>query len=201
LLAHCRDEKEHAFSEAHARILDTFANQALAAIQRLTALLAAEQKRLEGLVEHLPLGVLLLDSEYRLLMANPLGRSLLEVLNPGFSTGQLHQLGTHGVGELIDRQNDLMPLEIVQPGPSRRVFIAQARPAGEDSHQWVITLREATEEREYQGRIQMQERLATVGQLAAGIAHDFNNIMAAILVYTNLLTDDPGIQRSAASAC
>jgi CheY-like chemotaxis protein len=39
----------------------------------------------------------------------------------------------------------------------------------------------------------MQERLATVGQLAAGIAHDFNNIMAAILVYTDLLTDDPDI--------
>jgi DNA-binding IclR family transcriptional regulator len=43
-------------------------------------------------------------------------------------------------------------------------------------------LREVTEERENQTRIQMQERLATVGQLAAGIAHDFNHIMAAILV-------------------
>jgi C4-dicarboxylate-specific signal transduction histidine kinase len=48
-------------------------------------------------------------------------------------------------------------------------------------------LREVTQEREYQTRIQMQERLATVGQLAAGIAHDFNNIMAAILVYADLL--------------
>jgi CheY-like chemotaxis protein len=37
----------------------------------------------------------------------------------------------------------------------------------------------------------MQERLATVGQLAAGIAHDFNNIMAAILVYADLLRSDP----------
>ena len=42
-------------------------------------------------------------------------------------------------------------------------------------------------------RIQIQERLATVGQLAAGIAHDFNNIMAAILVYTDLLHYDPSI--------
>ena len=187
------NEKEQAFGEAHTRILDTFANQAIAAIQRLRALLAAEQKRLEGLVEHLPLGVLLLDSEYRLLMANPLGRSILDVLNPGFTTGQLHQLGPLGMSELVDHQTDLMPLEIVQQRPTRRVFIAQARPAGEDSHQWVVTVREATQEREHQGRIQMQERLATVGQLAAGIAHDFNNIMAAILVYTNLLTDAPDI--------
>ena len=35
-------------------------------------------------------------------------------------------------------------------------------------------------EEEIQERVQMQERLATVGQLAAGIAHDFNNIMAVI---------------------
>jgi CheY-like chemotaxis protein len=39
----------------------------------------------------------------------------------------------------------------------------------------------------------MQERLATVGQLAAGIAHDFNNIMAAILVYADLLTSDTSL--------
>ncbi|MCB9418285.1 MAG: response regulator [Ardenticatenaceae bacterium] len=31
-----------------------------------------------------------------------------------------------------------------------------------------------------------QERLATVGQLAAGIAHDFNNILAAIVLYTEM---------------
>lgn len=32
-----------------------------------------------------------------------------------------------------------------------------------------------------------QERLAAVGQLAAGIAHDFNNMMAAILLYAELM--------------
>jgi len=39
----------------------------------------------------------------------------------------------------------------------------------------------------------MQERLATVGQLAAGIAHDFNNILAAIVVYADLLKRDPNL--------
>jgi signal transduction histidine kinase len=50
--------------------------------------------------------------------------------------------------------------------------------------------------KESQSRIQMQERLATVGQLAAGIAHDFNNIMAAILVYADLLRSDPNLQKA-----
>ena len=66
----------------------------------------------------------------------------------------------------------------------------QGRPVGKEPRQWVLTLREVTEERDVQSRIQMQERLATVGQMAAGIAHDFNNIMAAILVYTDLMRSD-----------
>ena len=58
---------------------------------------------------------------------------------------------------------------------------------------WVLVLRDVTQDRENQTRIQMQERLATVGQLAAGIANDFNNIMAAIVVYADLLKRDPNL--------
>jgi len=65
---------------------------------------------------------------------------------------------------------------------------------GGNSKQWVLTMRDVTKERENQARIQMQERLATVGQLAAGIAHDFNNIMAAILVYSDLMIADPHLK-------
>jgi CheY-like chemotaxis protein len=42
--------------------------------------------------------------------------------------------------------------------------------------------------------VQQQERLAAVGQLAAGIAHDFNNIMAVILLYVDIMLNQPDIQ-------
>jgi len=86
-----------------------------------------------------------------------------------------------------------VPVEIAVEGPPRRIYETQARMIGEENRQWILTLREVTQERDYQTRIQMQDRLATVGQLAAGIAHDFNNIMAAILVYADLLRSDPGL--------
>lgn len=38
-----------------------------------------------------------------------------------------------------------------------------------------------------QTKLLEQERLAAVGQLAAGLAHEYNNIMAAILLYTEML--------------
>ena len=48
-------------------------------------------------------------------------------------------------------------------------------------------IRDLTEMRETQVRAQRQDRLAAVGQLAAGIAHDFNNIMAAIILYSEMV--------------
>jgi len=71
------------FGEEQKRLLTTFANQASTAFQRLQTILAAEQKRLESLVQHLPVGVLLLDADQRLLVANPLGESILRDLNGG----------------------------------------------------------------------------------------------------------------------
>ena len=185
------NENGNEFGREQERLLDTFANHASNAIQSMAAKLAAEQKRLESLVEHLPVGVLLLDSDYRLLVANPLGRMILSVLNEGVEDSQISHLGSKAIEDLIAEHNDNSPIDIALDGPTHRIFEAQARPVLREKHQWVVTLREVTRERENQARIHMQDRLATVGQLAAGIAHDFNNIMAAILVYADLLSQEP----------
>ena len=50
-----------------------------------------------------------------------------------------------------------------------------------------MVIRDVTTERETQKRIQLQDRLAAVGKLAAGIAHDFNNILGAIILYSEML--------------
>ena len=182
-----------AFGAEEERLLNTFANQATGAVQRLAAVLTAQQRHLENLVEHMPVGTLLLDGEFNLLVANPLGREILSVLNAGSSQKALTNLGPCSLQDLIVHQNDPVPVEIILDGPVRRYFGAQIRSVSQEIHQWVLTLQEVTQERENQTRIQSQERLATVGQLAAGIAHDFNNIMAAILVYADLLRYDTNI--------
>ena len=185
------NERLPGFSKEQNRLLDTFANQAGAAIQRIRSMLAAEHKRMEGLVEHLPTGVLLLDADFRLLVANPLGRDMLAQMNENKASPQVLHLGALSIQELIEHYPNPAPLEITLKAPIPRVYEVQAQAVGDADRQWLITLRDVTQDRETQMRIQMQDRLATVGQLAAGIAHDFNNIMAAILVYTDLLADDP----------
>jgi two-component system cell cycle sensor histidine kinase/response regulator CckA len=40
-----------------------------------------------------------------------------------------------------------------------------------------------------QGQLVQQERIAAVGRLAAGIAHEFNNLMAAVILYADLVLE------------
>jgi GAF domain-containing protein/signal transduction histidine kinase/CheY-like chemotaxis protein len=188
------NKRAQPFTVEQQRLLMTFANQAKSALLRLHAMLSAQQKHLESLVEHVPVGILLFDEDHNLLVANTLGRELLAIIEnfPG-QTGPL-RFGELTLEELMQHDLDPIPIEIALEGIPRRVFGVQIRRMGAEKPQWVLTIREITQEREYQSRIQGQDRLATVGQLAAGIAHDFNNIMAAILVYTDLLQHDPDIQ-------
>jgi len=162
-------------------------------VDRLVSLLAAEQYRLEGLIEMLPVGVLLIDDQHNLLIINSLAREFLSELAPEEAGLTVSQLGPYPISEILERYQDPLPIEIVVEGVNQKIFEIQAQSLGTDTPQWIITLRDVTQEREIQDRIQMQERLATVGQLAAGIAHDFNNIMAAIIVYADLLLMDQSI--------
>ncbi|MBN1149219.1 MAG: GAF domain-containing protein [Anaerolineales bacterium] len=195
-------EAPNAFGPEQEHLLTTFASQASSAAARLSTILSAQQRQLESLVEHLPVGVSLLDADFRVLVSNPLGREIASLLNAGQdgSPEIIRRLGAYSLRDLIERESSQLPVEITLEGPPRRIFMIQIRPAGDpvdgDRPHWVLTMNDITQERENLLRIQIQERLATVGQLAAGIAHDFNNIMAAILVYTDLLRYDPVIPDS-----
>jgi PAS domain S-box-containing protein len=194
-----------AFTKAHLELIQTNCQQVGLAlsnarryqdINRLVDLLAAEQYRLESLIEMLPVGVLLLDENHRLQVTNPLGREILAILSPTTEDGIVSVLGNTLLTNLLTHQDDQLPVEISVLDPQPGIFEVQARAIGGDQIQWVLSLRDVTQEREIQERVQMQNRLATVGQLAAGIAHDFNNIMAAIVVYADLLMMEPNLSQA-----
>jgi PAS domain S-box-containing protein len=194
--------KVSAFTDDHQDLLQSICHQVGLAlsnarryqdINRLVDLLAAEQNRLESLIEMLPVGVLLLDADCHLLVANPLGKEILSVLSPSTTDNVITYLGDIPLMELLGLQPTTLPLEISVNNPKFGIYEIQTLQIGGESIQWVLTLRDVTYEREIQERVQMQNRLATVGQLAAGIAHDFNNIMAAIVVYADLLMMEPSL--------
>lgn len=67
----------------------------------------------------------------------------------------------------------------------------------EDQYYYSAVLRDVTAAREAIHRIQVQERLAAVGQMAAGIAHDFNNTLIPINLYSESLMKEPQLSEQA----
>jgi signal transduction histidine kinase len=159
-------------------------------VQHLVVMLEREQERLSRLVERLPVGVLLLNEDYNPVLVNSYGGEILFQLGMEESSSGLDRLGPYSIEDLIERSDDPQSVEINLDGAKPRIYEIETRALGGDNPHWILMLRDVTVERHNQSRIQMQDRLATVGQLAAGIAHDFNNIMATILVYSDLLLKD-----------
>ncbi|RMG00686.1 MAG: response regulator [Nitrospirae bacterium] len=74
-----------------------------------------------------------------------------------------------------------------------RVFEIGGRYIGEpgEGRGAVFLIRDVTDEKRQEERMQAQERLAAIGQLAAGIAHDFNNLLTVIIGYAEIMMRDP----------
>ena len=162
---------------------------------RLLAQIQGQAQRVQQIVDTVPEGVLLLDADGQVVLANPLGRKDLVALANASVGDTLTHLGGRPLAELLTSPYHGFWHEVALEGPPPRVFEIIAKPieTGPSSDGWVLVIRDMTREREFQRHSQQQARLATVGQLAAGIAHDFNNIMATIVLYAQMLSQTEGL--------
>ncbi len=188
------------FTPDQHKTLSALADQAAVAVENARLLQESHQQaeQMQQVLETVPMGMLLLDQERRVLLANPVARIHLEVLAPTAPGAPLVQLGHRTLEAILRPPKWGQWHEIEISEPRHRIFEVVARPRQAGSQAgWVILLQEVTEEREQQRRIEQQERLAAVGQLAAGIAHDFNNMLSIIILYAGLMEKDPTLKDSA----
>lgn len=193
-------EQAAQFNLEQKRLLYIVANQAADTISRLQSLLAAEHQRLENLVAHLPNGIIMLNAEHQVVLANPLAQKLMHGLTTAQVGNRLTQLGEYSIETILNPiSTDGPPLTLVPKNLPSQLLEVVANPitTGVETGGWILLLRDVTEERGIQRRIQQQERMAAVGQLAAGIAHDFNNILTSVIGYAELLLLDPSLSPSA----
>lgn len=154
-----------------------------------------EARKVRQIMDTVPEGVIFLDSENRIQLINEAGEQCLEPLAKTTLGEPLTHLGARPLSEIFQTARTMAWQEI-SINDGQRIFEVAARPMQGDTQieGWVLVLREITQERYAQQRMQVQERLATVGQLAAGIAHDFNNLLVPIVLYTEMMisTVQPG---------
>ncbi|MCP4544715.1 MAG: PAS domain S-box protein [Chloroflexi bacterium] len=163
-----------------------------AVVERLRLLKQVQEQaeQMQQIVNTVSAGMLLLDSDMRILLANPAAREYMVALCGTEEVTALTHLGEHPIEKLLLPPPERLWHEIQIKEPPHRIFLVAAHAAGlePETEGWVLVLRDVTQERKIEDRVQRQERLAVVGQLAAGIAHDFNNIMSVIILYTSMLS-------------
>jgi signal transduction histidine kinase/ActR/RegA family two-component response regulator len=182
-------QEKNAYTRANIDLLAGLANMAAIAIQNARLLQKTREQGLqvEQIVSSVPDGVLLLDPNKRLMMANPAANKYLSLL-AAVEVGEIVDcLGERPLSELLESPPNGLWHEVV--GGSRYFdVVSRAIEAGSSFvGGWVMVIHDVTREKENQTRLEQQTRLAAVGQLAAGIAHDFNNIMTVISLYTDLV--------------
>ncbi len=151
--------------------------------KRLETELTESRTSFKAITEHNTEGLLVVDSLGIVRFANPAARSQFggrELVGEAFGNSRVHgdcteievfsSDGSHGVAEMRTTDTEWF---------------------GERAT--LVILRDVTAMRQAEQQLREQQRLASVGQLAAGIAHDFNNLLQAITLQTELasrLVDD-----------
>ena len=165
-------------------LVETVGRQVGGAAERLFLLAKTHEQaqQVQQIIRTVPEGVLLLNADHDILLANPTAEEYLVVLGETGVGEKLLKLGGKPLAGLLVLPSEGIPHEVSVDAPARRVFEVLGQPLETDPAVggWVLLLRDVTREREIQTQVQQQNRLAALGQLAGGIAHDFNNILTII---------------------
>jgi len=191
------DEDVHYWSAEAVELGEVIGNQLGSAAERLVLLGTIQEQAdlLQRILDTVREGIFTLDSERRILVANPSARNYLGQIARVGPGEILTQLGGRPFEEFLSPREDGLPHEVEMEGAESKVFEVYPNPVEVDTLEtgWTILLRDVTEVRQVQRRIQEQIRRGAVGQLAAGIAHDFNNIIAAIILYSEMVLGMEGL--------
>jgi signal transduction histidine kinase/ActR/RegA family two-component response regulator len=179
-------------TDEQVKLLLSLAEMGGSIIQRLRLLheAQAQAELTRQIVNTVPEGLALFDSQGNVLLANSIADKLLGALSTASPGEAITHLGGRPLREVLAPQSHWQ--EIEQGGCT---YVLNSRPVEPDNPatSWVLVVDDVTKEREQQRYQEVQDRLATVGQLAAGIAHDFNNVLGVISVYSDILLMAPNL--------
>src|SRR5882762_9203136 len=133
--------------------------------------------RLSALIKGLPGGVLVLDSRGEIQECNPAARELLGEPLPGQSFAEVLARASTGAGAGVGEHTEL------RSGRFANVSRRELQSGGE-----VVLLTDVTESHLLHVLLTRQQRLLTLGELAAGLAHQIRTPLAAALLYASQMT-------------
>lgn len=155
-----------------------------------------QRKQLETILETMPVGVVLLDAELRIVMANTAAQSLLSMLCEINAQGKVVQLGDSTMDAIVASPAPELRCRATKNGATYEIHLRPVGAQPERKEGWVLMFKDITNEGQILSQMQRQERLAALGQLTAGVAHDFKNIISVILLYSQQVAQAPDLPPS-----
>ena len=162
----------------------------------ITEELLTAKRHFEIILERMSDGVLEINSEGRVVYANPFALSLI-----GIPEKKL--LGFHFIdvfsGDDRQRVCDLMEIADVKPKIitedhplrlNRNQITLNILPLDEDGFASIIILNDVSERKRMEYQLQQSQKMEAIGTLASGIAHDFNNLLMGIQGWASLMLID-----------
>ena len=151
--------------------------------------LEKERRKAELLIEDIDTGLILVTEERKITMVNSSGEEYVELLFKFGKDGRIEKIYNFDAEDLFTDDEVNLYREIELSTPRRRILALRVLRVREklENERWIVKIDDLTEQRLISEKVELQSRLAAVGQLTAGIAHDFNNILTPIIGWAQIL--------------
>lgn len=134
----------------------------------------------DAIVNNMPVGLLYIDDEKKIVASNPMAESLFsfgndKILHPEID--KLIKLLDINDDKVLDSEIACNINEKVVP---LEVSIARLEDENIDSHSYILLIKDMSEIDKLRKEVELSKRLASVGSLAAGVAHEIRNPLSSV---------------------
>lgn len=168
------------------------------------------EKSLRELVDNSLVGIMLIQ-DGEIIYQNPEQRRMFGTLPRGYRVEDFEGVHPEDLPRLQESYRQVTQGEVAQVDVDFRYFPVRQRERSEGPMKWVycrarpidyqghktllVSMMDMTHARELERLVQMQEKLSSLGRVAAGIAHEIRNPLSGVNIYLNTLEktyDKPG---------